>query len=294
MMQSSWSGWACNSVGLVQWHPTPVLSPGKSHGRRSLVGCSPWDRWESGTTERLHFHFSLSCIGEGNGNPLQCSCLENPGDGGAWWAAVYGVTQSLGREGPLEKEMAAHSHILPGEFHGQRSLMVYNPWVSKNQTRLSHVHECPHAKGASGHSHAYRQDARWRGGRRWSVASTKNTKDCQQNLGSWGSGNEQYLPWHSEEPAPPTEDPPPLGCDTAHFCGLSHLVCAPLIQCPCKWYSPHTKDPQIMVLELIEGVCLPDISFWRIQSVQLPHRTTFYYQTGWLLPPSTIREPHVR
>ena len=77
-----------------QWHPTPVLLPGKSHGRRSLVGCSPWGRWGSDTTERLHFHFSLSCIGEGNGNPLQCSCLENPRDGGAWWAAVYGVTQS--------------------------------------------------------------------------------------------------------------------------------------------------------------------------------------------------------
>ena len=45
-------------------------------------------------TERFHFHFSLSCIGEGNGNPLQCSCLENPRDRGAWWAAVYGVTQS--------------------------------------------------------------------------------------------------------------------------------------------------------------------------------------------------------
>ena len=77
-----------------QWHPTPVLLPGKSHGGRSLVGCSPWGRWESDTTERLHFHFSLSCIGEGNGNPLQCSCLENPRDGGAWWAAVYGVAQS--------------------------------------------------------------------------------------------------------------------------------------------------------------------------------------------------------
>ena len=49
---------------------------------------------ESDTTERLHFHFSLSCIGEGSGNPLQCSCLENPRGGGAWWAAVYGVTQS--------------------------------------------------------------------------------------------------------------------------------------------------------------------------------------------------------
>ena len=49
------------------------------------------------TTERLPFHFSLSCIGEGNGNPLQCSCLENPRDGGAWWAAVYGVAQSRTR-----------------------------------------------------------------------------------------------------------------------------------------------------------------------------------------------------
>ena len=75
-----------------KWHPTPVLLPRKSHGRRSLVGCSPWGREESDTTERLHF--SLSCIGEGNGNPLQCSCLENPRDRGAWWAAVYGVAQS--------------------------------------------------------------------------------------------------------------------------------------------------------------------------------------------------------
>ena len=80
-----------------QWHPTPVLLPGKSHGWRSLVGCSPWGCWESDTTERLHFHFSLSCIGEGHGNPLQCSCLENPRDGGAWWAAVYGVAQSRTR-----------------------------------------------------------------------------------------------------------------------------------------------------------------------------------------------------
>ena len=77
-----------------QWHPTPVLLPGKSHGWRSLVGYSPWGRYESDTTVRLHFHSSLSCIGEGNGNPLQCSCLENPRDGGAWWAAVYGVAQS--------------------------------------------------------------------------------------------------------------------------------------------------------------------------------------------------------
>ena len=77
-----------------QWHPTPVLLPGKSHGWRSLEGCSPWGCWGSDTTEQLHFHFSLSRIGEGNGSPLQCSCLENPRDGGAWLAAIYGVTQS--------------------------------------------------------------------------------------------------------------------------------------------------------------------------------------------------------
>ena len=77
-----------------QWHPTPVLLPGKSHGWRSLVGCSPWGREESDTTKQLQFDFSLSCIGERNGNPLQYSCLENPRDGGAWWAAVYGVAQS--------------------------------------------------------------------------------------------------------------------------------------------------------------------------------------------------------
>ena len=71
--------------------------PGKSHGRRSLVGCSPWGCEQLDTTEQLHFHFSLSCIGEGNGNPPQCSCLENCRDGGAWWAAVYRVAQSWTR-----------------------------------------------------------------------------------------------------------------------------------------------------------------------------------------------------
>ena len=75
-----------------RWHPTPVLLPGKSHKQRSLVGCSQRDM-----TERFHFHFSLPCIGEGNGDPLQCSCLENPRDRGAWWAAVYGVSQSWTR-----------------------------------------------------------------------------------------------------------------------------------------------------------------------------------------------------
>ena len=80
-----------------QWHPTPVLLPGESHGWRSLVAYSPWGRWGLNMAEQLHFHFSLSCIGEENGNPIQCSCLGNPMDGGAWWAAVYGVAQSQTR-----------------------------------------------------------------------------------------------------------------------------------------------------------------------------------------------------
>ena len=62
-------------------------------------------------TEQLHFHFLLSCIGEGNGNPLQCSCLENPRDGGAWWAAVYGVTQSRTRLKRLSSNLAVAAFI---------------------------------------------------------------------------------------------------------------------------------------------------------------------------------------
>ena len=65
--------------------------PGKSHGRRSLVGYSPWSHQESDAIEQLHFHFSLSRTGEGTGNPLQYSCLENHRDRGAWWTAVYRV-----------------------------------------------------------------------------------------------------------------------------------------------------------------------------------------------------------
>ena len=80
-----------------KWQPTPMFLPRESQGRGSLVGCHLWGHTESDMTERLHFDFSPSCIGEGNGNPLQCSCLENPRDGGAWWAAVYGVAQSRTR-----------------------------------------------------------------------------------------------------------------------------------------------------------------------------------------------------
>ena len=76
------------------------------------MGCSPWGLEESDTTNRLHFHFSLSCIAEGNGNPLQCSCLENPRDGGAWWAAVYGIAQSWTRLMRLSSSFHGHFWFL--------------------------------------------------------------------------------------------------------------------------------------------------------------------------------------
>ena len=116
-------------AGRRQWHPTPVLLPGKSHRRRSLVGCSPWGRCQSDTTERLHFHFSLSCIGEGKGNPLQCSCLENPRDEGAWWAAIYGVTQSRTR---LKRLSSSVSEFPPNCISSNSSPDLLNfktsPW----------------------------------------------------------------------------------------------------------------------------------------------------------------------
>ena len=104
-----------------QRHPTPVLLPGKSYGRRSLVGCSPWGRWGSYTTERLHFHFSLSFIEEGNGNPLQCSCLENPRDRGAWWAAVYRVAQSRTRLKWLSSSSSSSSRATQTPYAGETS-----------------------------------------------------------------------------------------------------------------------------------------------------------------------------
>ena len=120
-------------IGRRQWHPTPVLLPGKSHGQRSLVGCSPWGCEESDTTEPLHFHFSLSCIGEGNGNPLQCSCLENPRDGGAWWDAIYGVAQSWTRLKWLSSSSSIPLFIWNGFIvvlyisHTINPFKVYNP-----------------------------------------------------------------------------------------------------------------------------------------------------------------------
>ena len=120
--------WA-NSLSLFtfmhwrrKWQPTPVFLPGESEGQGSLVGCHLWGRTESDMTERLYFHFSLSCIGEGNGNSLQCSCLENPRDGGAWWAAVYGVTQSRTRLKRL-----SNSSIR--DFFDSQRLRIYLPML---------------------------------------------------------------------------------------------------------------------------------------------------------------------
>ena len=123
------------------WHPTPVLLPGKSHGGwRSLVGCSPWGWEESETTERLHFHFSLSCIGEGNGNPLQCSCLENPRNGGAWWAAVCGVTQSRTwlkrRSSSSRTQSIACFLFFKNLFYQKQDRHTYYSVVKRTRTRV--------------------------------------------------------------------------------------------------------------------------------------------------------------
>ena len=114
-----------------QWQPTPVLLPGKSHGQRSLVGCSPWGREESDTTERFHFHFSLSCIGEGNDNALQCSCLENPREGEAWWAAVYGVAQSWRRLKRLSSSSSSSYTILQSVKYDIVYLRKVYPLIKK-------------------------------------------------------------------------------------------------------------------------------------------------------------------
>ena len=108
-----------------QWHPTPVLLPGKFHGQRSLVGCSLWGRKELDMTERLHFHFSLSCIGEGNGNPLQCSCLENPRDRGAWWLPSMG-SHRVGQDwSDLAAAAAGKSESLSQWWHPLWWYLVY-------------------------------------------------------------------------------------------------------------------------------------------------------------------------
>ena len=90
------------------------------------MGCSPWGREESDMTEQLHFHFLLSCIGEGNGNPLQCSCLENPRDGGAWWAAIYVVAQSRTRL----KRLSSSSSVFEDSMYRGLVLCIHSASLS--------------------------------------------------------------------------------------------------------------------------------------------------------------------
>ena len=112
-----------------RWHPTPVFLAGESQGRGEPGGL-PSVGSNTDMTERLHFDFSLSCIGEGNGNPLQCSCLENPRDSGAWWAAVCGVAQSQTRLKRLSSSIAgqlgARSKYLRGELGTSQETCL--PW----------------------------------------------------------------------------------------------------------------------------------------------------------------------
>ena len=98
------------------------------------MGCSSWGREESDMTEWLHFHFSLSCVGEGNGNPLQCSCLENPRDGGAWWVAVYGVTQSRTRLKRLSSSSSSEVFMAQSLRHQHHSLTWGLPAVLPSNT----------------------------------------------------------------------------------------------------------------------------------------------------------------
>ena len=102
----------------LAWKIPWMEEPGGLQSMRSL---------ESYTNEQLHFHFSLSFIGEGNGKPRQCSCLENPRDRVAWWAAIYGVSQSQARQ----KQLSSNSPSLPCEATERRQ-------PSTNQNRCSH------------------------------------------------------------------------------------------------------------------------------------------------------------
>ena len=94
---------------------------------------SPWGGEESDTTEQLQFHFSLSCIGEGNGNPFQFSCLENPRDGGAWWAAVYGIAQSRTRLKRLSSSSGSSSQVQ--RYHPlerRRRVLGWSVWAEEH------------------------------------------------------------------------------------------------------------------------------------------------------------------
>ena len=120
-----------------EWQPTPVFLPGEFYGQRSLAGYRYWGRKESDMTERLTLLLTSSkdTLGEDNGTPLQYSCLENPMDGGAWWAAVRGVAKSQTRLSDFtftfmhwRRKWQATPVFLPGESHGRGSLVGCRLW----------------------------------------------------------------------------------------------------------------------------------------------------------------------
>ena len=130
-------------LGLTNLISTPLQyscleNPMDGRAWKAEGSDSPWGHWGSGTTERLHLHFSLSCIGEGNGNPLQCSCLENPRDWGAWWVTIYGVAQSRTRLKWLSSNLAAAiqgtlKSLLQPQFESTKSSafsLLYGPTLT--------------------------------------------------------------------------------------------------------------------------------------------------------------------
>ena len=119
--------WEFQTPNLHFESPRPLS--GEGNGTPLQCSCSPWGRWGLDTTEQLHFHFSLSCIGEGNGNPLQCSCLENPRDGGAWWAAVFGVPQSWTRLKWLSSSSSSRPLFLL--WHPELLISLLRNWLSQ-------------------------------------------------------------------------------------------------------------------------------------------------------------------
>ena len=183
---------------MSRWHPTPAFLPGKSHGWRSLVGRSPWGRWESDMTEWLHFHFhfSLSCTGEGNGNSLQCFCLENPRDGGAWWADIYGVAQSRTR---LKRLCSSSSRENQVQVRSLGWILIHYDW-------------CP------GHRDTCRGRVMWRyaGKDEQSVSQGKRlgTAFLSQLLEGTNPTNPQFLIYSLQN------------YERMHFCCLRHPVCS--------------------------------------------------------------------
>ena len=134
------------------WHSEKAMAPHSSTPAWKIPWTEEpgrlqsWGRWGSEMTVRLHFHFSLSCLGEGNGNPLQCSCLENPRDGGAWWAAVSGLHRVRHDWSDLAAAAAAESMILEHVKQGNTLEVlccVFNEWIIGNYVSINRTRDIP-------------------------------------------------------------------------------------------------------------------------------------------------------